>query len=126
MEHQYWVYIMSSLSGTLYIGVTSDLGLRVWQHKIGAFEGFSKKYSCTRLVYREEFDSVFRALSREKQLKGWRRSKKVALIERQNPRWEDLYSHMDKEIAASEEFLRQDRALAASGSFDSGVRPCSG
>ncbi len=60
MEHQYWVYIMSSLSGTLYIGFTSDLELRVWQHKTGAFEGFSKKYSCTRLVYREEFDSVFR------------------------------------------------------------------
>jgi putative endonuclease len=126
MEHQNWVYIMSSLSGTLYIGFTSDLELRVWQHKTGAFEGFSKKYSCTRLVYREEFDSVFLAISREKQLKGWRRSKKVALIERQNPRWEDLYAHMDKQIAASEEFLRQDRALAASGSFDSGVRPRSG
>jgi len=88
--------------------------------------GFLKKYSCTPLVYREEFDSVFRAISREKQLKGWRRSKKVALIERQNPRWEDLYAHMDKQIAASEEFLRQDPASAASGSFDSGVRPRSG
>ena len=126
MEHQYWAYIMSSLSGTLYIGVTSDLELRVWQHKTGVFEGFSKKYSCTRLVYREEFDSVFKAISREKQLKGWRRSKKIALIERQNPRWEDLYSHMDAQIAASEEFLRQDLASAASGSFDSGVRPRSG
>jgi putative endonuclease len=126
MEHQYWVYIMSSLSGTLYIGFTSDLETRVWQHKTGAFEGFSQKYSCTRLVYREVYDTVFRAISREKQLKGWRRSKKVALIERQNPRWEDLYAHMDKQIAASEEFLRQDRVSAASGSFDSGVRPRSG
>jgi putative endonuclease len=117
---------MSSLSGTLYIGITSDLELRVWQHKIGVFEGFSKKYSCTRLVYREEFDSVFRAIGREKQLKGWRGSKKIALIERQNPRWEDLYSHMDEQIAASRDFLRQDQASAASGSFDSGVRPRSG
>jgi putative endonuclease len=114
------------LSGTLYIGVSSDLELRVWQHKTGAFEGFSKNHSCTRLVYREEFDSIFRAVGREKQLKGWRRSKEVALIERQNPKWEDLYAHMDKQIAASQEFLRQDRPLAASGSFDSGVRPRSG
>jgi putative endonuclease len=119
MEHQYWAYIMSSLSGTLYIGVTSDLDSRVWQHKTGAFEGFSKKYCCSRLVHCEEFDSVFRAISREKQLKGWRRSKKVALIERRNPRWEDLYADMDKRIAVSEEFARQDRASAAAGSFDS-------
>jgi putative endonuclease len=126
MEHQYWTYIMSSLSGTLYIGVTSDLELRVWQHKTGALEGFSKEYACTRLVYREEYDSILRAIGREKQLKGWRRSKKIALIERQNPRWEGLYSHMNEQIAASRDFLRQDRASAASGSFDSGVRPRSG
>lgn len=69
MNHQYWTYIMPSLSGTFYIGVTSDLELRVWQYKTGVFEGFSKKYSCTRLVYREECDSIFRAISREKQLK---------------------------------------------------------
>ena len=113
MEHQYWAYIMSSLSGTLYIGMTSDLDLRVWQHKDGTFEGFSKKYQCTRLVYREQFDSVFRAISREKQLKGWRRSKKIALIEKQNPKWEDLYAHLDKQIEASNEFARQYRAAGA-------------
>lgn len=112
MEHQYWVYIMSSLSGTLYIGMTSNLDERVWQHKNGTFEGFSKKYHCTRLIYSEEYDSVFRAISREKQLKGWRRSKKVALIERQNPKWEDRYIHLDKEIEASNKFAEQLRASA--------------
>jgi putative endonuclease len=110
MEHKYWVYIMSSLSGTLYIGMTNNLDSRVWQHKAGIFEGFSKKYHCTRLVYREEYDSVFRAISREKQLKGWRRSKKVALIERQNPQWQDFYIHLDKEIEAANKFAEQDRA----------------
>ena len=118
-------YIISSLSGTLYIGVTSD-GCASVAAQDRTLRGFSKKYSCTRLVYREEFDSVFRATSRKKQLKGWKRSKKVALIERQNPRWEDLYANMDKRIAASEEFARENQASAASGSFDSGVRPRSG
>jgi putative endonuclease len=60
------------------------------QHKTGAFEGFSKKYGCTRLVYYEEFGEVAKAIGREKQLKGWRREKKIALIEKMNPRWQDL------------------------------------
>ncbi|HET9742052.1 MAG TPA: GIY-YIG nuclease family protein [Terriglobales bacterium] len=126
MEHRYWTYIMSSTSGTLYIGMTSDLELRVRQHKTGTFEGFSKKYHCTRLVYREEYDRVFRAIAREKQLKGWRRSKKIALIETQNPRWQDLAAYMDQEIEAAENFQQQVRTAAAAGSFDSGVRPRSG
>ena len=89
-EHRYWVYIVASFSGTLYIGMTNDLEVRVRQHKSGEIEGFSKKYGCNRLVYYELFQDVRRAINREKQFKGWRRNKKVALIESSNPRWEDL------------------------------------
>jgi putative endonuclease len=73
-----------------YIGITNDLQVRVQQHRAGEIEGFSSKYRCTRLVYFESFDNVLKAISREKQLKGWRRSKKIALIEEANPRWQDL------------------------------------
>ena len=89
MDLKFWVYILASASGTLYIGITSDLAVRVRQHKAGEIEGFAKKYPCTRLVYFESFDNVL-AISREKQLKAWRRSKKIALIEKMNPRWQDL------------------------------------
>lgn len=86
----YWVYVMASASGTLYIGSTSELDARVWQHKNGIFEGFSKKYHCTRLVYFQEYVNVNSSTARERQLKGWRREKKIALIESKNPRWEDI------------------------------------
>jgi len=89
-EHQYFVYIVCSRSGTLYIGVTSSIYRRALQHKAGEVEGFAKKYGCTRLVYYEGFDDVHKAIGREKQLKGWIRAKKIALIESKNPRWEDL------------------------------------
>ena len=92
-EHKYWMYIMASLSGTLYIGVTGELLARALQHKAGEVEGFSRQYKCNRLVYYESFDDVRKAIGREKQLKGWRRSKKIALIEKMNPRWEDLAEH---------------------------------
>jgi putative endonuclease len=90
MTYQFWIYIMASRSGTLYTGLTNELEIRVRQHKAGEIEGFSAKYHCTRLVYYESFDNVLKAIAREKQLKGWRRSKKIALIEKVNPRWEDL------------------------------------
>ena len=83
MTFQFWVYIIASHSGTLYIGITNDLQVRVRQHKDGEIEGFSRKYRCTRLVYFESFDNVLKAISREKQLKGWRRSKKIRLLRRQ-------------------------------------------
>jgi putative endonuclease len=89
-EHQYFVYIMSSNSGTLYIGMTNSVYRRALQHKAGEIDGFSKQYDCTRLVYYESFDDVHQAIGREKQLKGWTRAKKIALIESKNPRWEDL------------------------------------
>src|SRR6516162_8600850 len=81
---------MASLSGTLYIGVTSGIFVRVMQHKAGEIEGFSSTYKCNRLVYYERYDDVQVALAREKQLKSWRRSKKIFLIEKINPRWTDL------------------------------------
>src|SRR5438105_14755771 len=74
----------------LYIGMTSNLRKRVWQHKNHCFEGFSDDYNTTRLVYWESFDQVHRAIAREKQLKRWRRDKKELLIQQLNPRWNDL------------------------------------
>ncbi len=98
LEHKYWVYIMASLSGTLYIGITGEINVRVLQHKAGEVDGFSRQYKCNRLVYYEGFDDVKKAIGREKQLKGWRRSKKIALIEKMNPRWEDLAEHWGQKI----------------------------
>jgi putative endonuclease len=86
----YCAYIMGSLSGTLYIGMTGNLHHRVFQHKFHRIEGFTDKHQVERLLYWESFDDVHRAIAREKQLKGWRRSKKIALIESLNPHWLDL------------------------------------
>jgi putative endonuclease len=86
----YSTYIMGSLSGTLYIGMTSNLPKRVFEHKFHRIEGFTDKYKIERLLYRESFDDVQKAINREKQLKGWRRSKKIALLQSQNPHWLDL------------------------------------
>ncbi|AKX50917.1 GIY-YIG nuclease family protein [Thiopseudomonas alkaliphila] len=84
------VYILASkLNGTLYIGVTSDLIQRMYQHKYHA-TGFVKKYSVTRLVFYEIYEDMHSALTREKQLKNWRRAWKITLIEQNNPSWRDL------------------------------------
>jgi putative endonuclease len=92
MGQRFFVYILSSRrNGTLYIGVTSDLVGRVWAHKEGLVEGFTKKYQVKRLVYVEEYEDAQSAIAREKQLKKWNRSWKIELIEEQNPRWADLY-----------------------------------
>ena len=85
-----YVYILGSSTGTLYIGVTSDIYLRILQHRNGAFEGFSKTYGCTRLLYVEPFELMLTAIAREKQLKGWRRNKKLDLIRKSNPEFKDL------------------------------------
>lgn len=88
--HQYSVYIMASKSGTLYIGVTNTIERRTLEHKRGLVEGFSKTYGCTRLVYCEFYQWIQEAIGREKQLKGWNRKKKEALIRTQNSKWKDL------------------------------------
>lgn len=90
-EYIYYVYMMQSPSRrALYIGMTNNLRKRVWQHKNHARDGFTDDYNCTRLVYWESFDDVANAIDREKQLKRWRREKKLWLIARKNPRWQDL------------------------------------
>ena len=86
----YYVYVMSSHSKRLYIGVTNDLHRRTYEHKNQLSDGFAKKYNLRWLVYYEITSDVNAAISREKQLKGWLRSKKLALIESFNPEWDDL------------------------------------
>ena len=90
MTKQYYVYIMCSNSGTLYIGVTNNIERRVYEHKQKLIPGFTAKYDVNRLVHVETFASIHDAIQREKELKKWRRSKKIALIEETNPKWEDL------------------------------------
>ena len=86
----FYVYIVASWRRVLYVGVTNDLVRRVWEHKEKVHEGFTSKYNVNRLVYYEETADVLAAIAREKQIKGWLRAKKVALIEGMNPGWEDL------------------------------------
>ena len=86
------VYIMASKrNGTLYVGVTSDLPQRVWQHREGVVAGFTKRYGCKMLVWYEMAGTMETAIAREKQIKGGSRAKKLALIEAMNPAWEDLF-----------------------------------
>ena len=87
---QYCVYIMTNKSRTLYVGVTNDLQRRVYEHKNKLIEGFTKKYNITRLVYYEPMNDVRVAIAREKQIKGWLRARKIALIDSTNPQWKDL------------------------------------
>ena len=87
---QYYVYMMTSYRGVLYTGVTNDLMRRSYEHCKKLAEGFTEKYNATKLVYFESTADVRSAIEREKQIKRWRRNKKVALIESMNPRWEDL------------------------------------
>ena len=88
----YYVYILASrIGGTLYIGVTNDLIRRVSEHKLKLIESFTKDYDVVRLVYFEQFDDPENAIKREKRLKKWKRDWKIALIEKDNPDWNDLY-----------------------------------
>ena len=89
-EFRFYVYIMASKSRRIYTGVTNDIGRRVAQHKAGKIEGFTQRYKINRLVYFELFQYVKSAIHREKEIKGWDRAKRVALIERENPTWDDL------------------------------------
>ena len=86
----YYVYILTNRSGTLYVGVTNDLMRRVKEHRDGAAESFTKQYRINRLVYFESGSDVEGALNREKQIKGWLRKRKIELIESLNPHWKDL------------------------------------
>jgi putative endonuclease len=87
---QFYVYIMTNKSRTLYVGVTNNLQRRVYEHKNKMIPGFTSKYNITRVVYFEVFNEIESAIKREKQIKGWLRKKKVDLVESMNPEWNDL------------------------------------
>jgi putative endonuclease len=89
-----WVYITNRPNGTLYVGVTSDLARRAWEHRSGAVDGFTKKYALKTLIYAERHDDIRQAIQREKNIKHWPRAWKVRLILGANPGWEDLYSQL--------------------------------
>lgn len=90
-----YVYILASQkNGTIYIGVTSDLCKRIYEHKTGVSPGFTSRYNVKTLVYYECVPSIISAIAREKQLKRWKREWKLALIEKSNPHWEDLYAEI--------------------------------
>ena len=96
-EKSYWVYILASrIGGTLYIGITSDLIRRVYQHRLKQTRGFTARYEVMRLVYFEQFDDPENAIRREKRLKKWTRAWKIQLIEKDNPNWDDLYPGISK------------------------------
>ncbi len=93
----YWVYILASrMNGTLYIGVTNDIARRVWEHRNGKGSEFARKYRVHRLVYLEPHNDIRTAIQREKTLKEWKRAWKIALIEKDNPNWRDLYEELNR------------------------------
>ena len=95
IQKQVYIYILANKrNGTIYIGVTSDLPNRIWQHKNNLIEGFTKKYNVHKLVYFEQHESMNLAIEREKQIKKWNRKWKLELIEKQNSNWEDLYENI--------------------------------
>ena len=95
MDKQYYVYIMTNKNNTtLYTGVTNDLPRRVFEHKNKLAEGFTRKYNINKLVYYEIYEDIYEAITREKQIKGGSRAKKVQLIEEKNPSWNDLSSEI--------------------------------
>jgi len=92
-----WVYIMANRrNGTIYVGVTSQLAERVWQHREGVVEGFTKLHGCTRLVWCEAHDDLQNARQREVQIKAWKRDWKIRLIEENNPDWRDLWFDLNR------------------------------
>ena len=101
---RFWVYILASKPyGTLYVGVTSDIQLRVYQHKTGRFEGFTKRYGVKLLVYFEEHGMAADAIHREKRIKKWARAQKITLIRTNNPDWRDLAADWYPKAKSTEE-----------------------
>lgn len=93
-NYQFFTYIVASESAVVYVGMANDLKRRIQEHKEWKIEGFSKKYKCYKLVYFEVTKYVYNAIEREKEIKWWRREKKVMLIESVNPSWSDLYQNL--------------------------------
>ena len=97
----YYVYIMASKHRAIYIGVTNLLRRRVFKHKQGTASKFTAKYNCNKCVYFETFDEITDAIAREKELKGWRRQRKLALINASNPDWTDQFAWLDEHVEAA-------------------------
>ncbi len=106
-EYRYCVYIVASITGTLYTGMTGDLYTRIMQHKAGEIEGFSKTHGCNRLIHYAGCNDVIVMINREKQIKSWRRKKKIDLIEKSNPRWEDLAQSWGRKMKLKGESIEQ-------------------
>ncbi|MFO0987545.1 MAG: GIY-YIG nuclease family protein [Alphaproteobacteria bacterium] len=96
MEKGGWVYVVASRTLVLYTGVTNNLGRRAWEHKQHLIDGFTKRYNCERLIYMEHHPTIEEAIAREKQLKKWRREKKLWLIKQMNPELRDLYDDLNR------------------------------
>src|SRR5450432_3828960 len=105
----YFVYILASLSGTLYVGLTDDLRKRMAQHKAGSFDGFTSKYQVDRLMHFETYSDSKVAAQREQQLKKWRREKKIALFAASNPHWKDIIPEIHQTIGFPPLQQAQDR-----------------
>ena len=115
MKEHFYVYILANRrNGTLYIGVTSNLIQRAWQHREGVVDGFTKENDVKTLVYYEVHDTAESAITREKQMKEWQRAWKMELIEKDNPQWNDLYDSLNGADASISEFYP--------GSLDPGFR----
>src|ERR1700746_3618331 len=98
MIEKAWIYILTSNRGVLYIGVTSNLYKRILEHRSGIRSGFATKYKCHKLIYYEEYAYITSAIAREKKLRGWNRSKKLALIQQTNERFRDLAEDWGKPL----------------------------
>jgi putative endonuclease len=97
MKEQAYIYFMSNrYNKVLYVGITSNLIKRVWEHKNQVVDGFTKRYNLNKLVYYEIYDDIETAINREKQIKSWPRKKKIVLINAFNPYWDDLYEKLSK------------------------------
>ncbi|MEE9910265.1 MAG: GIY-YIG nuclease family protein [Deltaproteobacteria bacterium] len=94
MQHSYVYILASQKNGTLYVGVTSDLAKRIYEHKNDLIDGFLKKYGVHNLVYYEVYTEILHAITREKQIKKWNREWKLRLVEEKNPGWRDLYDEI--------------------------------
>jgi putative endonuclease len=107
MDKLSYVYILADKPyGVLYVGVTSDLVKRIWQHREGTAEGFTKRYGVKQLVWYEVHSEIVQAISREKQLKKWNRDWKVNLIQKANPDWRDLYDEISTSVGTLDSRLR--------------------
>jgi len=119
----YFVYSLSSLSGTLYVGLTDDMRKRMIQHKSGAFDGFTRKYRIDRLVYLESYSDSKVAANREGQIKKFRREKKIALFTESNPKWKELTSELFQSIGIPRYARDFRKRLAPDPEPESRVKP---